>query len=500
MNRIMNFGLVILTVVAISCSFNNENVETETVIDESTSSTDSVIRKISELVEKHSEFDMFSGTVLVAKNGEVIYEEAFGDANKDYNIKNQLNTRYDIGSIGKTFTAVSIMQLVDKEEINLTDPLGRYLPEFPYDEGNAITIEHLLNHSSGLGDYLEHEDFRCRMAIIKSLADALPLVYDQKPEFPAGEKYQYSNSGYLLLGAIIEKVTGLTYPEYLRKNIFEPIGMDESSITFENEVLPNKSIGYTKNWDRTYTANVQTVPSASSAGGLRTTARDLLKFDQTLYGSELLSELSKSKMFSPSKNQSNYGLGWEIKKYNGEKFVGHSGGADGTESFFYRFTDAGYTIITLSNYDGCNGWVCSDIEAILFGQEYSLPTFYDADFLLGYNLSHTGMHQEAVKVLARNLNGESPHLMSLYFSSHSRIVGKFELKEAIKDLDRYINLSENNAVLPLDWAWKDKGLAFLMLGNKDEAFVCFEKVLKLDPQNSTAENKLKELRNKSTKK
>lgn len=494
------FRLFILTVVFASYSFKDRNAINDTVREQPSASTDSLIRKISDLVEAHANLDMFSGIVLVAKNGDVIYEKAFGEANKDYNVKNQLKTRYNIGSIGKTFTAVSIMQLVETGKINLSDPISKYLPEFPFPAGDTITIEHLLTHSSGLGDYLEHEDYICRIATIREISDALPLVYDQKPEFKAGEKFQYSNSGFLLLGAIIENVSGLSYPEYLTKNIFEPLGMTESSITYENEVLPNRAIGYTKNWDSTYTANVLLVPAACSAGGLRTTAEDLLKFDQALYGSKLLSEESKIKMFTPSNNRSKYGFGWEIKEYNGKKFVGHSGGSDGVEAYFYRFIDAGYTIITLSNYDGCNGWVCSDIEAILFGNDYTLPTISDANFTLGYSLMQKKMYYEAVKVFANNINNDNPHLMSLYLSSYCRIKGEFELNEAIIDLDKYIQLADEETIFPEYDAWNNKGSAFLMLDKTEEAIQCFEKALELDSQNAKALKSLKEIKNEPKQK
>jgi CubicO group peptidase (beta-lactamase class C family) len=497
MKRIVNFGLLCLAFVVASCSFNGNRNDTGSVNDRSSYSTDSLIKKISDLVEAHAELDMFSGTVLVAKNGSVIYENAVGEANKDHGVRNQLNTRYNIGSIGKTFTAVAIMQLVETGSIQLSDPLHKHLPAFPFAAGDTITIEHLLNHSSGLGDYLAHEDYLGMIPEIRGIADVIPLAYDQKPEFPAGEKFRYSNSGYLLLGAIIEKVSGLSYPAYLARNIFEPLGMTESSITYEHEVLPNRSIGYTKNGDGTYTANVLTVPAACPAGGLRTTARDLLKFDQALYGTDLLSEDSKIRMFTPSENQPGYGFGWEIKEYNGEKFVGHSGGADGIEAFFYRFVEAGYTIITLSNYDGSNGWVCSDIEAILFGVDYTLPTMYDANFALGYFLMGKKKYHEAVNVFDPNISGDNPHLMSLYLSSVCRIRGDFELNEAILDLDRYIQLADEEALFPVQRAWNDKGTIFMRLDQQEEAIRCFEKTLELDPQNAKAKERLEELRGQS---
>lgn len=457
---------------------------------------DALIIEIAASVTAYAELDMFSGAVLVARDGKVIYEGAFGEANKDHNIPNRLNTRFNIGSVGKTFTAVSIMQLAEGGKLQLSDHLSKFLPDFPFPEKDSITIRHLLTHSSGLGDYLEHKDYRCRMATIRKIEDALPLVYDQNPEFAPGERFQYSNSGFLLLGAIIEKVSNLSYPEYLQKHIFEPLGMKESGIVFEQEILPNRSIGYTKNWDGTYTANVLVIPPPCSAGGLNTTVRDLLKFDRALYDTALLSEETKAIMFSPSELRETYACGWEVKGYHGNRFVGHSGGADGVEAFFYRFIDAGYTIITLSNYDGGNGQVCSGIEAILFGQEYSLPTIADANFTLGYALQSRGKYKEAVKVFARNLNENPPHLLSLFLSANTRILGGFELEEAVVELDRYIQLADGDAWPPLSMAWGKKGYALKTLGKKKEAIQCYKKVLELDPDNANAKEKLEEMLNK----
>jgi len=479
---------------------NSQTASSDATFIQTVPTKDSLTSQLAALVTAYADLDMFSGTVLVAKKGEVIYEGAFGEANKDHHVPNRMDTRFNIGSIGKTFTAVSIMQLLEAGKLQLTDPLSKFLPDFPFPEKDTITIHHLLTHSSGLGDYLDHKDYSCRMATLRKIEDTLSLVYDQKPEFPAGERFQYSNSGFLVLGAIIEKVSGLPYPEYIQEYIFQPLGMKESSIAFEEEILPNRSIGYTKHWDGTYTANVLSIPPACPAGGLRTTARDLLKFDQALYGSTLLSEESKTKIFSPSRFKPTYAYGWEVKEYHGNRFVGHSGGADGIEAFFYRFIDAGYTIITLSNYDGGNGQVCSGIEAILFGQEYSLPTIADANFTLGYALQSKGKHDEAVKVFARNLNSNPPHLLSLFLSANSRIMGGFELEEAIIDLDRYIQLAGKDAWPPLSMAWGRKGSAFKKLCKIEEACRCFKKVLEMDPMNKRAKKELEEMKSKPVKK
>jgi CubicO group peptidase (beta-lactamase class C family) len=457
------------------------------------SQSNSTEEEISHLVQRFAELDMFSGTVLVAQDGQIIYEGAFGEANKDFGIPNNLNTKFNIGSIGKTFTAVAIMQLIEHGQLELSDPVSKFLPDCPWPEKDKITIYHLLTHTSGLGDYLEHENYLGTIPRISRIDDVLPLVYDQKPQSIPGKEFSYSNSGYLLLGVIIEKVSGLSYSKYLQQHIFQPAGMTESGLFYENEVLPGRSIGYTKTWDGSYISNVLTVPAPCPAGGLRTTARDLLKFDQALLGSTLLSESSKETMYSTTEFNPTYACGWEIKEYQGHKFIGHSGGADGIEAYFYRFINDGFTIITLSNYDGGNGQVCSNIEAIIFGQEYSLPTIADANFTLGYDLHSNGKYEEAIKVFARNLNGEKPHLLSLFFSADSRIRGRFELEKALEQLDQYIKLAPENSFPPVSMAWSRKGRVLTELGRVKDAIESYKKVLELDPGNSSAKEKLKEL-------
>ena len=171
---------------------------------EASSSAAPAPKAIEALVERHAELDMFSGTVVVADEGEIVYSGAFGEANKDHRIPNRLDTRYNIGSIGKTFTGVAIMQLVEAGKLRLDDKLARFLPDFPHPEKDTITVQQLLNHSSGLGNYMEHEDYKRRMPELRTIADILPLVTAQKPVFAPGERFGYSNSGMVVLGAIVE--------------------------------------------------------------------------------------------------------------------------------------------------------------------------------------------------------------------------------------------------------------------------------------------------------
>jgi len=454
---------------------------------------DNTTTKIAELANAHAGLEMFSGTVLVAKHGEVIYAGAFGEANKDHHVPNKSNTRYNIGSIGKTFTAVAIMQLVQDGTLRLSNTLGEFYPECPFAEKETITIHHLLTHTSGLGDYLEHEDYRARLASLHSITDALPMVFDQQPDFPPGGGFQYSNSGFLLLGGIIEKVSGITYGEFIRDRIFLPCGMTESGIVQEDEILLDRAIGYTQNADGSFTSNVRIIPAAFSAGGLRTSAGDLLKFDQALKNDDLLSGQSKKTMFAPSPQRSTYACGWEVKDFSGQHYVGHSGGADGVEAFYYSFIDSEYTVIVLSNYHNGAEDLTSGIMNLLFDKPYSLPTAADANFRLGYRMQQENMLRDAATVLARNLASDPPHLLSLFFAANVRIRGGFEIETAVDYLDRYLRLAGKDDFPPPAVVWAQKGSACQKLGRREDAIRAYEKSLQLDPQNDGIRKKMDKL-------
>lgn len=451
-------------------------------------------KTIGALVKRYAELDLFSGTVLVADHGKIIHASAYGEANKDHRIPNGLGTSYNIGSIGKTFTGVAIMQLAEAGKLRLDDKLSRFLPEFPFPEKDTITIQQLLNHSSGLGDYMEHEDYPRKMAGIQSIADILPLIYTQKPQFAAGERFGYSNSGMVILGAIIEKLSGLSYPDYLQRHIFAPSGMTESRLAQEDDVLPNRSIGYVLTPNRGRTSNVRSIMPASADGGLHTTAPDLLRFDQALYGSRLLNHNSQERMFAAVGPAPFYGSGWFTKSIGGHRAVGHGGGAPGINAEFRRYPDDRYTLIVLSNYDMGATPLAEEIEKLLFNLPYALPTQVDADFAHAQQFADSGQVAAALPILDRLAGSDTPHVPSLYLSARLRIVGKTDVEKALPALARYVELAGGDAQPSISAAWWRMGNAHELLGNSADAMKCYEKALSLDPNNEDAQVALTKLR------
>lgn len=452
------------------------------------------VQEIRALVDRHAALGMFSGTVIVADHGKVVYSAAYGEADKDHRVPNRQNTRYNIGSIGKTFTGVAVMQLVQAGKLRLDDKLAKFMPDFPYPEKDTITIQQLLNHSSGLGDYMEHPDYKAKMAGIDTIADILPLIRTQKPLFAPGERFGYSNSGMVVLGAIIEQASGLGYADYLQQHIFKPAGMADTRLAQEHEVLANRAIGYTITPDGSYRANVRDIMPASADGGLRTTAPDLLRFDQALQGDTLLNADSRTQMITPVGPVPFYASGWFTKAINGRRAVGHGGGAPGVNAEFRRYIDDGQTVIVLSNYDMGATPLAESIEQALFGLPYALPTRADADFARAQQFMDAGQAPAALPILDRLAAANPPHAPALYTGARLRIEARNEPEKALAALDRYIALASADAQPSRAAAAWRKGNAHELMGNVADAKKAYEQSLALDPDNEDAKLALARLK------
>ena len=452
---------------------------------------------IERIVHADVKYDLFSGAILVAKEGEIIYSGAFGFENKKKNIPNKLTTKFSLGSIGKTFTAILILQLVETGQIKLSDMIDKYLPDFPHPERSKIQIFHLLTHSSGLGNYFGHKDYESRMHSLRNINDALPLVYDQKLLFQPGEKFHYSNSGMLILGAIIEKVSGISYKEFLKKQILIPVGMNNSGIFYSEEVVANRAIGYSKIEEDNYKVETKREFPAFSDGGLYSTVEDMLKYDRALYNDKLLNKKTKEMMFSKTGPNNKYSLGWEIGSFMGEKFVGHVGGCYGFAADFIRFPEKQFMIIVLSNYTEMGLELAAKIKQLVLAEGKSnipLATKYDFNFKKGRNLSEFHkQYEEAVKYFDKNIIGDAPHMPSLFGTARARIFGQFEIKQALILLDRYLLLGKNKSNRTKAAVWWLKGQAYEQLDRRVKAIECYEMSLELHSEFKRAKESLQKL-------
>jgi CubicO group peptidase (beta-lactamase class C family) len=294
----------------------------------------SLIAAVAEYLDTLAKEDKFSGVVLIAKGGTPIFQKAYGLADREKNIPNTLNTRFNLGSMNKSFTAVAIHQLASHGKLSFSDRIGTFLPHYPNKEASeTVTVQQLLDMTSGIGDFFNERYDATPKQKLNSINGYLPLFADLPLAFAPGSRRQYSNGGYIVLGAIIEAVSGVDYYTYVRKNLFLPAGMTSTDSYEEDARLPDIAVGYTvheENGSATVRkSNFDRLPQrGSSAGGGYSTVSDLLKYTK---------ELSDSTIVPTS--------------YEGRNGMGIAGGMEGVNAALDWLPKKGYAIIVLSNYD-----------------------------------------------------------------------------------------------------------------------------------------------------
>lgn len=304
--------------------------------------------------------DKFSGAILVAKDGKALFKKAYGSASKEFGVPNRLDTKFNLASMTKMFTGVAVGQLAEQGKLSFNDTVSKHLPDYPREKAAQITIHHLLTHTSGMGSYWKPELLDANQAKFREIKDYLPLNSNDALEFKPGEKWSYSNAGFMLLGAIIEKVTNRTYFDFVRENVFVKSGMNETDFYELDKITPNLANGYTKNnrylsqvteWTKTI---FLLPPKGSPAGGAYSTIDDLLRFDIALRTNKLLSpkftEIVTTGKFEYRPGVK-YAYGFADEVVNGKRVVFHDGGSSGISTELDIFLDSGHTIAVLSNYD-----------------------------------------------------------------------------------------------------------------------------------------------------
>jgi D-alanyl-D-alanine carboxypeptidase len=306
-------------------------------------------------LQKDAGADKFAGTVLVAKNGKAIFSEAYGLADRDKKTPNTLDTRFRIGSMNKMFTAVCTLELVQAGKINLSDPLGKYLPEYPNkDMASKVTIHELLTHTGGTGDFFGPEFDQHRLEL-RTLQDYVTLYGKRGPKFEPGSRWEYSNYGFLLLGVVIERVSGQSYYDYVRDHVYQPAAMSSTASEPESDAVKLRSVGYMRSEAGSWQPNTDTLPyRGTSAGGGYSTVRDLLRFANALEDHKLLDAhytelLTTSKVETPGGGK--YAYGFAEQMLGGIRCFGHGGGAPGMNGQLEICPQSGYTIAVLANLD-----------------------------------------------------------------------------------------------------------------------------------------------------
>ena len=327
------------------------------------------IQMTKEIIQRIYKRDIFSGTVLIARGEELLLEYACGEASKRFHVPNNMDTKFNLGSMNKMFTATAIAQLVEKGLLSYQDPISKYVDEswLPKEITSKITIHHLLTHTSGLGSYFNETYSKGSRELYRTVEDFRPLVKEEKPAFEPGKRFRYSNTGMLLLGVVIESVTGQSYFDCIRKNIYEPAGMKNSDSYEMDYPVENLAIGYSldrKSEDGWQNNLFKHVIKGGPAGGGFSTVGDLHGFARALQTGKLVSVDSLKTLWKDHSGE-NYGYGFRVVQGPNGKVVGHGGGFPGINGQLDLYLDKGYIVAVLSNYDRGASPVAQKISQLL---------------------------------------------------------------------------------------------------------------------------------------
>ncbi len=271
-------------------------------------------------------------TALIAQKGKIVYHKAFGQANLELNVPMQPQTIFRIGSITKQFTAIAILQLMEQGKLNLQDEITKFIPDYPT-HGHKITVEHLLTHTSGIKSYTDMKEFRDIIQKNMKPEELISFFKNQPMDFAPGTQWNYNNSGFFLLGYIIEKVSGKTYPDYVEQVFFKPLGMTNSYYGNDEKLIKNRAAGYEPAKDGIQNASPMSMTLPYAAGSIQSTVEDLWKWHQAVHAYKLVKKETLEKAFTPYKlinsKATNYGYGWFLGDIQGSPTIEHGGGING---------------------------------------------------------------------------------------------------------------------------------------------------------------------------
>jgi CubicO group peptidase (beta-lactamase class C family) len=460
--------------------------------------------KIDELMEVFHEYGQFNGSVLVSEGGKVILKKGYGLANMEWNIPNKPDTKFRIGSITKQFTSMLILQLVEDGKIGLDGNLSDYLTYYRKDIGEKVTVHHLLTHTSGIPSYTGLPDFFEEISRDPYPVDEFIKTYCSGDlEFEPGSKYVYSNSGYFLLGAIIEEVTGQKYEDVLKANILEPVGMMNTGYDHHDTLIPNRAAGYEKRAGEYVNAPYLDMSLPYAAGSLYSTVDDLYLWDQALYSEKLLSNELKAVMFKPhvSAGGMYYAYGWMVgeksfpKSKDKVKRIAHGGGINGFNTLIDRLVEDRHLVVLFNNTGGTAlGAMSEGIINILYDKPYSLPKRSIAD-VIGKAIREKGV--DAAIAQYRELKTNSPK--EYIFQPRELNTVGYMVLQGMKDPEGAIGIFKLNIEMYPKYANGYDSLAEAYMENEEmeKAIKFYAKSLEMNPKNTNAIEKLTEINKKS---
>ncbi len=445
---------------------------------------------IEALIKRAAEHGVFSGSVLVAQKGRVIYRAGHGLANREWHQPNSPETVFRLGSLTKSFTAVAVMQLVQSGKLNLDDPIQKHLPQFPAAYGKQVTIRQLLTHQSGISNYTRLPGwFEGRYKQPIADADFLKAITELPLEFEPGQGRRYSNAGYFILGKIIEAASGMSYADFVKKHITTPAGMTHTQHESYTRIIPNRADGYQwtagGGYRNEHYLNTEVFMAAAS---LVSSVDDLLKWDQALYSDKLLNQANRSVLFAPAAP-----LSWEVQTRSladgakTVKSVGYNGAVMGFSSMFTRFPEERFLVVLLSNngtgYQTLDS-LTQQIAAILYGVPQSKP------LPAAYVLTQAFLESNLTKGLAKIRQNPTSYDID---ESRLNSLGYRFLEFRLMDQAVAV-LALNTTLFPKSAnAFDSLGEAYLVGEDREKAMLNYQKSLALDPQNHNAKAILQRL-------
>jgi CubicO group peptidase (beta-lactamase class C family) len=495
-NQIITMLVLILTIgFSFSSCIKNQEVSSKK-------------EKIDDLMNYCYENGLFNGTVLIASNDEIIYQNALGFTNYDCKTPLKLNSVFGLASVSKTFTSVAIMMLKEEGKLQYEDKLSKYFPDFP--NADKITIWNLLTHTSGVANYLAYGGFRVEGRpgdFIDGLTNQKAYEYLKKIDtldFTPGDKYKYSNGGYLLLSLVVEKASGKPFHVFMQNEIFDPLKMENTYVINKPDLhIPNRAYGFT-NYKNPDDDNLLT----TGGGGIFSTVEDLLKWDKALSSESLISTQTLSKAFevtvlndgSLSHNitdsTNGYGMGWVFRITNNNNIVFHDGGLNACVSMFYRDLGRDYTIIILSNKGSTNRnhpiYATHDgIDKIMKGEKIEYPKIPISMKMDGL-LKDFSVNEATERCREIWKNKQSQYDFSIdilnslgyYYLQNN----KYEKAKAVFELN--IDFYPENANVYDSYAE-----SLMLSGDNENSIRYYKKSLELNPNNENAINMLKRIEN-----
>jgi CubicO group peptidase (beta-lactamase class C family) len=328
--------------------------------------------RLDKVVPFYLDNKQFMGSVLVARGDKILLDKGYGRADVEKNIANAPDTKFRLGSVTKQFTAAAILLLEERGKLKTDDPVRKYLPDAPA-AWDKVTIFHLLTHTSGIPNFTEFPDYRDSESKPVTPAQLVARFRDKPLDFQPGEQWKYSNSGYVLLGYIIEKVSGRTYQDFLQANIFTPLELSDTGYDHSAFDIPRHAVGYVRQGQGFEKAGYIDMSIPFSAGALYSTTHDLLRWEQALFGGKLLSADSLRKMTTPFKSDYAFGLG--VTTRDGHTLISHGGGIEGFNTELDYYPDDKLTVIVLGNVNGGAPYsIARDLGAVAEGETVTLAS------------------------------------------------------------------------------------------------------------------------------